>query len=48
MKRVGELAAQGKTLDEIKKEVKMPEYKDWRGQDRLEVNIEAVYKSVKK
>jgi hypothetical protein len=48
MKRVGELAAQGKTLDEIKKEVKIPEYKDWRGQDRLEVNIEAVYKSVKK
>jgi cyclase len=48
MKRVGEMAAQGKSLDEIKKELKMPEYADWRGQDRLGVNIDAAYKSVKK
>jgi len=26
----------------------MPEYADWHGQDRLEVNIDAAYKSVKK
>lgn len=48
LKRVGDMAAQGKSLDEIKKELKMPEYADWHGQDRLGVNINAAYKSVKK
>jgi cyclase len=48
MKRVREMGAQGKSLAQIKKELKMPEYADWRGQDRLEVNIDAAYRSVKK
>ena len=48
LKRVGEMAAQGKSLDEIKKELKMPEYADWAGQDRLGANIDVAYKSVKK
>lgn len=48
MKRVGEMAAQGKSLDEIKKELKMPEYADWNGQDRLAVNIDAAYRLIKK
>jgi|SRR5688572_2395777 cyclase len=48
MKRVREMTAQGKSLAQIKKELKMPEYADWRGQDRLEVNIEAAYRSIKK
>jgi cyclase len=48
LKRVGEMAAQGKSLDEIKKEFKMPEYADWAGQDRLGANIDVAYKSVKK
>jgi cyclase len=48
LKRVGDMAAQGKSLAEIKKELKMPEYADWHDQDRLEVNIDAAYKSVKK
>jgi hypothetical protein len=48
LKRVGEMAAQGKSLAEIKKELKMPEYADWAGQDRLGVNIDVAYKSVKK
>lgn len=48
MKRVGEMAAQGKSLDDVKKELKMPEYANWQGQDRLGVNIDAAYKSVKK
>jgi len=30
------------------KELKMPEYADWHDQDRLEVNIDAAWKSVKK
>jgi hypothetical protein len=48
LKRVGEMAAQGKSLDEIKKELKMPEHSDWHGQDRLGANIDVAYKSVKK
>jgi cyclase len=48
LKRVGDMAAQGKSLAEIKKELKMPEYADWHDQDRLGVNIDAAYKTVKK
>ncbi|MBI4527463.1 MAG: MBL fold metallo-hydrolase [Deltaproteobacteria bacterium] len=48
LKRVGDMAAQGKTLAEIKKELKMPEYADWHDQNRLGVNIEAAYRIVKK
>ena len=48
LKRVGDMAAAGKSLAEIKKELKMPEYADWHGQDRLGVNIDAAWKSVKK
>jgi cyclase len=47
MKRVGEMAKQGKSLAEIKKELKMPEYADWAGQDRLGVNIDVAYASLK-
>jgi len=35
LKRVGDMAAQGKSLEEIKKELKMPEYADWHDQNRL-------------
>ena len=48
LKRVGDMAAQGKSLAEIKKELTMPEYADWHDQDRLGANIDAAYKSVKK
>ena len=48
LKRVGEMAAMGKSLVEIKKELKMPEYADWNGQDRLGLYIDVAYKSVKK
>jgi cyclase len=48
LKRVGDMAAQGKSLAEIKKELKMPEYADWHDQNRLGANIDAAYKSVKK
>jgi len=48
LKRVGDMAAQGKSLDEIKKEVKMPEYADWRDQNRLGANIDAAWRVVKK
>jgi cyclase len=48
VKRVGEMAAQGKSLDEIKKELKMPEYADWAGQNNLPQNITVAYESLKK
>jgi cyclase len=45
--RVGEMAAQGKSLAEIKTELKMPEYADWNGQNLLGLYIDAAYRSVK-
>ncbi|HKA33299.1 MAG TPA: hypothetical protein VKH64_08815 [Candidatus Binatia bacterium] len=47
MKRVGEMAKQGKSLEQIKKELKMPEYADWAGQDRLGANIDVAYATLK-
>jgi cyclase len=48
LKRVGDMAAQGKSLDEIKKELKMPEYADWHDQNRLGPNIDAAWRTIKK
>ncbi|HWH77792.1 MAG TPA: MBL fold metallo-hydrolase [Candidatus Binatus sp.] len=48
MKRVGEMAAQGKSLDQIKKDLKMPEYASWGGQNNLAQNITVAYESLKK
>ena len=48
LKRVGGMAAQGKSLAEIKAELKMPEYADWNGQKLLGLYIDVAYKSVKK
>jgi hypothetical protein len=42
--RVKQMAQQGKSLDEIKKELKMPEFQDWEGKDRFPNNIEAAYR----
>jgi hypothetical protein len=44
LKRVGDMAAEGKSLAEIKKELKMPEYADWHGHNRLGANIDAAWK----
>ena len=48
LKRVGDMAAQGKTLAEIKKELQMPEYADWDDQERLGASIDAAFRSVKR
>ncbi len=45
--RVKQMAQQGKFLDQIKKELRMPEYEDWEGKDRFPNNIEAAYRAVK-
>ena len=44
--RVGAMVKAGKSLDDIKKEVKMPEYSSWGSQDRFPTNVEAAYKAV--
>jgi len=44
--RVGAMVKAGKSLDDIKKEVKMPEYAGWGSQDRFPTNVEAAYKAV--
>jgi cyclase len=46
VERVGTLVKAGKTLDEIQKEVKMPEYAHWASQDRFPTNVAAAYKMV--
>src|SRR5215211_1471884 len=47
VERVKQMVAQGKTLDEIKAELKMPETDDWVGRDRYPNNIEAAWRAVK-
>lgn len=45
--RVGAKAREGKSLEQIKQEVKMPEYASWANQDRLPNNIEAAHRAVR-
>ena len=47
VKRVREMAAKGSSLRPNQKELKLPEYADWAGQDRLGLYIDAAYRSVK-
>jgi len=47
VERVGAMARAGKTLDQIKAELKMPESASWSAQDRMPTNIEAAYRAVK-
>jgi cyclase len=47
LERVKQMVQQGKSLDQIKSELKMPEYADWEGKDRFSNNIEAAYRAVK-
>jgi cyclase len=47
LERVGRLAKEGKSLDQIKKEVRMPEYEHWAAQERFPTNVEAAYRAVK-
>jgi cyclase len=44
--RVGALVRQGKTLDQIKQELRMPEYAHWAYQERMPTNVDAAYRSV--
>jgi cyclase len=46
LERVGAMVKEGKSLDQIKKEVRMPEYAGWASQDRFPTNVDAAYKAV--
>jgi cyclase len=45
--RVGKMVKAGKSLDDIKRELKMPEYDHWASKERFPTNVEAAYKAVK-
>jgi cyclase len=47
VERVGKMVKEGKSLDDIKKELKMPEYDHWATKERFPTNVEAAYKVVK-
>lgn len=48
LERVGALVKAGKSLDDIKKELKIPGTEDWEGKDRFPNNIEAAHRAVAK
>jgi hypothetical protein len=41
------MVREGKSLDQIKRDLKMPEYDDWDRKERFPNNIEAAYRAVK-
>ena len=47
LERVGKMVKEGKSLDQIKKEVRMPEYDHWATKERFPTNVEAAYRAVK-
>ena len=47
LERVGTMVRAGKSLDQIKQELRMPEYTGWSYQERMPTNIEAAYRAVK-
>jgi hypothetical protein len=44
--RVGQMVKDGKSLDQIQKDLRMPEYDQWMGKDRIPANITAAYNVV--
>jgi len=46
VERVAAKVKEGKSLEDITKEVKMPEYAGWASQDRMPTNIDAAYRAV--
>jgi cyclase len=46
IERVGKMVKEGKSLEQIKNEVRMPEYDHWATKERFPTNVEAAYKAV--
>ena len=47
LERVGKMVREGKSLDQIKQDLRMPEYDHWLHKERIPENIEAAYRAVK-
>jgi len=47
LERVRVMVREGKSLDVIKRELRMPEYASWSYQERMPTNIEAAYRAVR-
>jgi cyclase len=47
LERVGKMAREGKSLERIKAELKMPEFDDWAGKERFPSNVDAAWRAVK-
>ena len=47
LERVTEMMRDGRFLDQIKQELRMPEYDNWMAENRFPTNIEAAYRAVK-
>jgi cyclase len=47
LERVGRMAREGKSLEQVKAELRMPEYDDWVGKERFPTSIEAAWRAVK-
>ena len=47
LERVGKMVKDGKSLETIKTELRMPETDDWASKERIDTNIEAAYLAVK-
>lgn len=48
LERVGKLAGEGKSIEQVKAELRMPEYDDWAAKERFPNNVEAAYRAVAK
>jgi len=48
LERVRKMAAAGKTLEQVKTELRMPEFDDWVGKERFPTNVEAAWRAVSK
>jgi len=46
LERVANLSRLGKSLDEIKQELRMPEFDDWAAKERFSTSVELAYKAV--
>lgn len=46
LERVGAMVRAGKSLDQIRQELRMPEYAQWTYQERMPTNIDAAYRAV--
>ena len=47
LERVGAMVRAGKSLDQVKQELRMPEYADWSYQERMPSTIEAAYRAAR-